>query len=132
MARKRNAGAPEAPQHKDYVELHSDVTVRVEPSPEVYENATKTDSDIPNRMKIIEGHSKYGILIRQGQHRYPASILEWPVVKAMIEKKKFVVKSEEDDSNGSEDLEKQKELLDELKEEPADGLEALSEQKEGE
>lgn len=126
MARKRNADATVA--HKDYVELHSDITVRIEPSPEVYENATKVDSDIKDRMKIIEGHSKYGILIKQGQHRYPASILEWPVVKAMIELKKFVVKSEEDDSNGSEELERQKELLDELKDEPADGLEEIAEE----
>lgn len=128
---KRKAGGQE-PQHKDYVELHSDVTVRVEPSPDVYENLTKVDSDIKDRMKIAEGHSKYGILIKAGQHRYPASILEWPVVKAMIEAKKFVVKEETDDSNGDAELERQKENLDGLADEPKDGLEALADTKEGE
>ena len=128
MARRKQEEAVEVVEHKDYVDLYSEITVRVEPSVEMYQNATKQDSDIKDRMKIIEKHSQYGVLIKKGEYRYPSNILDWPVVKFMIDAKKFTVKAETDEDEGDETLKRQKELLDESKNEPMDGLAKIAEE----
>ena len=99
--------------HKDYVEIQSSLNIRVEPGL-YYEDATKRDSDIPNRLKIIERHSKYGVLIKAGKGVYPYDVCEWPVVKAYIAAGKMTIGNELDSTDSLEAL-KLKPVIDEFK-----------------
>lgn len=69
---------------KDYVKIQSKKTINVtEGLP--YQNFTKKDSDIPNRMKIAPVWPKKTITIKEGTHFYPSEIVEFNSVKKLEE-----------------------------------------------
>ena len=67
---------------KKFVKIQSSQTIRVTAGLQ-YADYTKPNSDIPNRMKVAPKWPKMMVLIKQGQHTYPAEITEWETVKSL-------------------------------------------------
>lgn len=67
---------------KDYVKIQSKKTINVTDGLP-YQNFTKKDSDIPNRMKIAPVWPKKTILIKEGTHFYPSEVVEFDSVKKL-------------------------------------------------
>ena len=65
---------------KQYVKIQSSQTIRVTSGLQ-YEDYTKQQSDVPNRMKVAPQWNKLMVLITTGQHTYPAEVAEWKTVK---------------------------------------------------
>ena len=69
---------------KDYVKIQSKKTINVTDGLP-YQNFTKKDSDIPNRMKIAPTWPKKTILIKEGTHFYPSEVVKFDSVKKLEE-----------------------------------------------
>jgi len=67
---------------KDYVKIQSKKTINVTDGLP-FDNFTKKDSDIPNRMKIAPVWPKKTILIKEGTHFYPSEVVEFDAVKKL-------------------------------------------------
>lgn len=71
-----------------YVQISSTKTIQVTCGLQ-FEDVTNKDAHVPDRLRVLP---KWGaILIKKGVGIYPAEILEWKTVKAMIEAKIFTV-----------------------------------------
>ena len=73
-----------------YVRIHSNVSIGVAPGLH-YENVTKKDSDIPNRLKVNPVWPKMVVNIEAGSHIYPAEVAEWPAVLALQKDKVLTI-----------------------------------------
>ena len=67
---------------KKFVKIQSSATVRVTSGLQ-YQDFTKQNSDVPNRMKVAPEWQNAMCLIKMGQHVYPSEIIEWPTVKLL-------------------------------------------------
>ena len=85
---------------KDYVKLQSNITITVSCGLQ-YEDHTRYDSDIPDRMNIKPSWPSLTVQIKKGTFWYPSEIMEWPVVKLYIEQGLI---SKNDESNTPSDV----------------------------
>lgn len=69
-----------------YVSINATRSIRVTCGLQ-YEDVTNKDAHVPDRLRVLEKWSKYAILLKRGQHDYPAEIVEWPTVKALAAQK---------------------------------------------
>lgn len=69
-------------KQKPYVRIHSQTTIQVTCGLQ-NKDVTNPDAHVPDRLKVSPLWSKATIVIHQGQHDYPAEIVEWPTVKAL-------------------------------------------------
>lgn len=67
------------------VMIQSNQTIRVTSGLQ-YEDFTKKDSDLPNRMKVAPKWQGSMVLIEKGQHTYPAEIATWHTVLSLQDK----------------------------------------------
>lgn len=81
---------------KAYVKLQSNVTVSVASGLQ-YEDHTRYDSDIPDRMNIKPNWPNMTVLLKKGTFWYPSEIMSWPVVKLYLEQG-IVSKNDENDT----------------------------------
>lgn len=75
-----------------FVQIQSDVTIRVTTGLQ-NKDVTNPDAHVPDRLKINPEWPKYQVLIKQGAHKYPAEIAEWPTVKALAKDKIITIGS---------------------------------------
>lgn len=54
-------------------------------------DVTNPDAHVPDRLKVSAEWPKCQVLIRQGVGEYPAEIIEWPTVKALVKDKIFTI-----------------------------------------
>ena len=87
---------------KPYVKIQSSITVRVTSGLQ-YQDFTKKDSDIPNRLKIAPKWQDCTCLIKQGQNIYPSEIVEWATVKTLQENKVLTIGEFVDSKDVSEE-----------------------------
>lgn len=59
-------------------------------------DVTNPDAHIPDRLKVSAEWPKCQVLVRQGVGEYPAEIIEWPTVKALVKDKIFTIGEEID------------------------------------
>lgn len=74
-----------AREARKYVKIQSNMTIRVTGGLQ-FDDYTKRDSDIPNRLKVAPEWPKLMVLIQVGQHTYPSEIVNWSSVRALQEK----------------------------------------------
>lgn len=75
-----------------FVQIQSDATIRVTTGLQ-NKDVTNPDAHVPDRLKINPEWPKYQVLIKQGAHKYPAEIAEWPTVKALAKDKIITIGS---------------------------------------
>lgn len=71
---------------KNYVKIQSSVTINVTPGLQ-NQDVTNADAHIPDRLKVNAVWPKLIVLIKAGQHWYPAEIAQWPSVIALVNAK---------------------------------------------
>lgn len=54
-------------------------------------DVTNPDAHVPDRLKVSAEWPKCQVLIKQGVGEYPAEIIEWPTVKALVKDKIFTI-----------------------------------------
>ena len=100
---------------KKYVYIQSELNIMVTKDLD-FNDFTRKDSDVPNRMRISPIWSRLTVMIKQGQHLYPAEIAEWKTVKSLVEAGKMTIgtytdSGDENVLNQSEELEKNKQRI---------------------
>lgn len=75
-----------------FVQIQSNTTIRVTTGLQ-NKDVTNPDAHVPDRLKINPEWPKYQVLIKQGAHKYPAEIAEWPTVKALVKDKIITIGS---------------------------------------
>lgn len=75
-----------------FVQIQSNTTIRVTTGLQ-NKDVTNPDAHVPDRLKINPEWPKYQVLIKQGAHKYPAEIVEWPTVKALAKDKIITIGS---------------------------------------
>lgn len=67
---------------KAYVKIQSSKNIRVTSGLQG-QDFTKTDSDIPNRLKVVASWPKLTVQILAGAHWYPSEIASWNTTKSL-------------------------------------------------
>lgn len=98
---------------KEYVYIHSTESIVVTAGLQ-YEDHTKQDSDIANRMKIAPVWPKLKMLIKKGKFIYPSIITEWNTVKVLVKEGILTIGEELDNPNDNTIEEKNSDLKAEL------------------
>lgn len=57
-------------------------------------DVTNPDAHVPDRLKVSAEWPKCQVLIKQGVGEYPAEIIEWATVKALVKDKVFTIGEE--------------------------------------
>ena len=91
-----------------FVTIQSQINVRVARGLDVIDN-TNYSSDIPNRANFRPNWTKSTVIIKVGQHAYPAEIAEWPAVKA-LQKDRVITISTDTSFLSKEELAKAEEI----------------------
>lgn len=99
-------------EEKKYVRIQSSISIVVTPGLQ-YDNLTRKDSDIPDRMKVAAYWPKLRVLIRKGVHTYLSEIVNWNAVKE-LQKQKLITIGEFIDTYEGEHQDEVKELEDTL------------------
>lgn len=73
-----------------FVQIQSNTTIKVTTGLQ-NKDVTNPDAHVPDRLKVNPEWPKAQILIRQGVHRYPVEISEWPTVKALAKDKVLTI-----------------------------------------
>ena len=92
------------------VQIHSNITIRVTTGLQ-NQDVTNVDAHIPDRLKVNPEWPKHQVLIRAGQGIYPAEIVEWPSVKALVADKIFTIGAISEVANSTLTAEQQKDVL---------------------
>lgn len=77
------------------IEIHSNVTINVTAGLQ-NKDVTNPDAHVADRLKVNPEWPRHTVLIRQGQHRYPEYIKEWPSVKQLAADKILTIGQTED------------------------------------
>ena len=93
---------------KKYVRIHSNTNIRVTPGLQ-YEDVTKRDSDLQDRLKVNPLWPTAIVYIYKGSYLYPSEIAEWETVKALAKDKILTIGEFTDTEEG--DVEAKKENL---------------------
>lgn len=104
----------ESKEKQSYVRVQSSMTIRVTSGLQ-YQDFTKKDSDIPNRMKVAPRWQDCMCLIKQGQHVYPAEIVEWNSVKALQQNGILTIGEFIDSTDEEEAVEAKKQISNTMK-----------------
>ena len=104
----------ESKENKAYVKIQSSMTIRVA-SGHQYQDFTKKDSDIPNRLKVAPKWQDCMCLIKQGQHVYPAEIADWHSVKALQSNGTLTIGAFVDSVDDAEVIESKKQISNAMK-----------------
>lgn len=101
-----------------FVLIQSQQNVRVTRGLDVIDN-TNYNSDIPNRANYRPNWTKSTVIIKAGQHVYPAEIAEWKSVKALQKDRVLTIGEIVDESTDyvkKEEIENAKKLDEKLQE----------------
>lgn len=96
---------------KKYVQIQSNINIVVHPGLG-YNDYTKKDSDVPNRLKIAPTWPKDKVMIKKGQHLYESKITEWPSVKALEKDGVLTVGQSFDNLDGTNSVADKKKIKD--------------------
>lgn len=88
-------------KQKQYVKIQSSVNIKVTCGLEC-KDMTNHDSDIPNRLKVSAEWPKCAVLVKAGAHWYPATIVDWPTVRALADKGILTIGEYADDKGDCE------------------------------
>lgn len=69
----------------DLVRIQSTKTINVTSGLQ-HKNLTNPDAHVPDRLKVSPEWPKCTVLIHQGVGEYPAEIINWPTVQALMRK----------------------------------------------
>lgn len=69
---------------KKYVKIQSDITIKVTSGLQ-FSDYTDVNQPVPNRKNVKPRWTKGAVLIKKGQHMYPAVVATWKSVKALEE-----------------------------------------------
>lgn len=87
MARKKTeVVAPVEVNENEFVRIQSKITITVTAGLQL-QDVTNKDAHIPDRLKINPLWPKLSVQIKEGTFNYPAEIIEWPTVKALVRDK---------------------------------------------
>lgn len=75
---------------KEYVIIQSNISIRVTPGLQ-NQDVTNPDAHVADRLKVSPLWPEATVLIRAGQHTYPAYIREWPSVQALAKDKVLTI-----------------------------------------
>ena len=84
------------------VRIHSTITINVTTGLQ-HKDVTNPDAHIPDRLKVSAEWPRHTVLIREGQHLYPAEIKNWNTVKALANDKVLTIGEEIETDNLSEE-----------------------------
>lgn len=84
------------------VRIQSTKTIKVTSGLQLLD-VTNPDAHVPDRLKVSAEWPKLTVLVKQGVGEYPAEIIEWPTVKALVKDKIFTI-GEEIDATTEEQL----------------------------
>lgn len=88
------------------VQIHSTTTINVTTGLQ-HKDVTNPDAHVADRLKVSAEWPRHTVLIREGQHLYPAEIKDWNTVKALANDKIITIGSVIDlDENKLNDAEK--------------------------
>lgn len=92
---------------KKYVQIQSSINIQVHPGLS-YNDYTKKDSDVPDRLKIAPTWPKKKVLILKGQHLYESEIVEWPAIKALEKDGILTIGQDFDNKDATNNVEEKK------------------------
>ena len=75
---------------KDYVRIQSNINIQVTGGLQ-NDDVTRTDSDIPDRLKVSPQWPNLVVMIHQGAGVYPSEIVDWPTVKSLARDKVITI-----------------------------------------
>lgn len=75
-----------------FVQIQSSITIKVTTGLQ-NKDVTNPDAHVADRLKVNPEWPKHQVLIREGAHRYPAEITNWPSVKALANDKILTIGS---------------------------------------
>ena len=81
------------------VKIHSTVTINVTAGLQ-NKDVTNPDAHVPDRLKVSAEWPRHTVLIREGQHLYPAEIKSWNTVKALANDKILTIGEEVEVEDG--------------------------------
>lgn len=84
------------------VRIQSTKTIKVTSGLQLLD-VTNPDAHVADRLKVSAEWPKLMVLVKQGVGEYPAEIVKWPTVKALVKDKVFTI-GEEIDATTEEQL----------------------------
>lgn len=75
-----------------FVQIQSSITIKVTTGLQ-NKDVTNPDAHVADRLKVNPEWPKHQVLIREGAHRYPAEITNWPSVRALANDKILTIGS---------------------------------------
>lgn len=72
------------------VRIQSTKTIKVTSGLQLLD-VTNPDAHVADRLKVSAEWPKLTVLIKEGVGEYPAEIIEWPTVKALVKDKIFTI-----------------------------------------